>query len=290
MTSWTSIDQDKCNECGTCAMRCPFNFSMQDDKMVAHTTADNCNLCGHCVSLCPTDAITHSKMDMGNFGSFDGETTFDTDTFIQFIRERRSHRRFKDKPIPKGDLERLVDVCRYAPTGSNVQDVEMIVVEGAERRQRLSDLTVDFFEDIGARAKETLEKMTAEGGYEPGSNFMLERSAKYGERLALARSVGFDPIFYTAPATIIFHSPSVTSAPKDNCVIASTTMALTARTMGLEATYIGLFEMATKAHQPLIEELALPPGHEVFSCIILGYPAMRYLKIVDRKPMKTKWE
>jgi nitroreductase len=229
-------------------------------------------------------------MDMSNFGSFDGETTFDTDTFIQFIRERRSHRRFKDKPIPKENLEKLVDVCRYAPTGGNMQSVEIIVVEGAERRQKLSDLTVDFFKDLGARAKDTLEKMAAEGGYEPGSNFMLEQSARYGERLVLARSVGFDPIFYTAPATIIFHSPSVTSAPTANCVIASTTMALTARTMGLEATYIGLFEMATRSHQPLIEELALPPGHEVFSCIILGYPAMRYLKTVDRKLIKTKWE
>ena len=290
MTNWVSIDQEKCNSCGICALRCPFCFFQQDDVMSAQADAERCNLCGHCIGLCPTDAITHSEMEMDNFTSFDGATTFDTDTFIQFIRERRSHRNFKDKEIPREILEKLVDLCRYAPTGSNVQNTEMIVIVNPERRKKLSDLTLDFFEDLGGRAQETLEKLRAEGSYVEGSNFMLERAAQYKDRLGFARSVGFDPIFYEAPATIIFHAPVQTSAPKDNCVIASTTMGLAARTMGLEFTYIGLFEMATKAHEPLIEELALPLGHEVFSCLILGYPKMKFLRTVDRKLIKTKWE
>ena len=72
-------------------------------------------------------------------------------------------------------------------------------------------------------------------------------------------------------------------------LIASTTMNLTARTMGLEATYIGLFEFASKSYEPLIEELGLPPGHEVFSVLIMGYPILRFLRTVDRKPIKIKW-
>ena len=102
--------------------------------------------------------------------------------------------------------------------------------------------------------------------------------------------MGFDAIFYMAPATVIFHAPVQTSAPKDNGVIASTTMGLLARTMGLEFTYIGLFELASKSYEPMIEELNLPPGHEVTSCIILGYPAMRFLRTVDRNPIETRWE
>jgi hypothetical protein len=67
-------------------------------------------------------------------------------------------------------------------------------------------------------------------------------------------------------------------------------MGLVGRTMGLEFTYIGLFEMASKSYDPLSEELALPPGHEVTSCIIIGYPAMRFLRTVDRKQIKTEWQ
>lgn len=290
MSDWVTIDNEKCTVCGTCALRCPFCFAEQDDEMKTYADEDRCNLCGHCVSLCPSDAITHNKMDMANFESFDGPVDLDTETFLRFIRERRSHRRFKDKAVPREVLEKLVDAARYAPTGSNVQDTEIIVVESPERRQKLSDLTMDFFEDLGGRAQETIEQLKAEGNFKPGSNYMLEKAAQYKDRLGMARSMGFDAIFYMAPATVIFHAPVQTSAPKDNGVIASTTMGLLARTMGLEFTYIGLFELASKSYQPMVEELNLPPGHEVTSCIILGYPAMRFLRTVDRNPIKTSWE
>jgi len=287
MTSWVTIDKEKCIACGICLMRCPLVFSTKDDEMEANADADRCNLCGHCVSLCPTDAIVHSKLDMDNFGEIDEPVTFEPDTFIQFIRQRRSHRHFKDTAIPREDLEKLVDTCRYAPTGSNVQGVEILVVQDPEKRQRLSDLTLDFFEDFGAHAAEAAEKLKAEG--QPLSEF-LKKSLRYRDRLGYARKMGFDAIFYWAPAVIIFHSAQGPSSPKDDCVIASTTMGLTARTMGLESTYIGLFEMASKGYEPLIEELALPPGHEVYSVLIMGYPRLKFLKTVDRKPIETRWE
>ena len=141
---WVSLDKDKCNNCGFCVQRCPLCFRKQGDEITAQVDENCCNLCGHCVSLCPTDAIVHHKLDMDNFIKIDKPVAYDTDTFIQFIRERRSHRHFKSKPIPKEDLEKLIDACRYSPTGSNVQNVEIIVVEDPERMQKLSDMTVDY--------------------------------------------------------------------------------------------------------------------------------------------------
>ena len=290
MTNWVSIDKDKCNDCGICILRCARCFSMQDDEITVQADENCCNLCGHCIALCPTEGIVHDKMDPDNFIVVGAGVSFETDSFVQFIRQRRSHRHFKDKEIPKEDLEKLIDICRYAPTGSNVQTVEIIVLRDPERRQKLSDLTVDFFEDMGARAEKKLEKLEAEGTATPEKVQFLQSTLQYRDRLLLARKVGYDPIFHRAPTVIIFHSPVQTSTPKDNCVIASTTMGLTARTMGLETTYIGLFEMASKNYQPLIEELGLPAGHEVFSVLIMGYPMLRFLRTVDRKPIKTRWE
>jgi nitroreductase len=242
------------------------------------------------MALCPTNAIVHAKLATDNFIPVGDGVSFDTDTFIQFIRERRSHRHFKDKRIPVNVLERLIDACRYAPTGSNVQTVEIMVVQNPERRQKLSDLTVDFFDDIGARAARTLKKAHSGGQEIPEDRETLERTIVYRERMLMARDAGIDPIFYKARAVMIFHSPNNTSTPKDNCVIAATTIGLIARTMGLETTYIGLFEMAAKTYQPLVDELKLPPGHEVYSVLILGYPKLRFLRTVDRKPIHTTWE
>ena len=177
-----------------------------------------------------------------------------------------------------------------APTGSNVQTVEIIVVQNPERIKKLSDLTVDFFYYAGEKAGQKLEKLKAEGKDTPEKIQAMESTLKYRDQLVLARKTGFDPIFYKVPALIIFHSPVQTSTPKDNCVIASTTMGLLARTMGLETTYIGLFEAASKTHQPLIDELELPAGNQVFSALIIGYPKLNFLRTVDRRPIMTRWE
>jgi hypothetical protein len=77
---------------------------------------------------------------------------------------------------------------------------------------------------------------------------------------------------------------------KDDCVIASTTVGFLARTMGLEYTYIGIFEGAANNSPAVMDELKLPKGNSVYSVIILGYPKMRFYRTVDRKPAKVMYE
>lgn len=286
--SWTTIDSDKCNQCGICVLRCPRCYSKKDDIIISHANIDCCNICGHCVSLCPTDAITHSKMDMNNFISADKEIGIDADTFIKMIRQRRSHRHFKDKEIPKQDIEKLIDTCRYAPTGGNLQEIDVMVIQNQDKINELSNLTVDFFDMIGTSAEKQRNELPAEEGDSKKAE-LLQRTITYKERLTQARDLGYDPIFHKAPAVIIFHANLQTVSAKDDCVIASTTMGLTAMTMGLGSTYIGLFEMAAKNHPPANQGLNLPDGHGVFSVLIMGYPKLNYLKTVDRKPIKTTW-
>lgn len=286
--TWVTIDQEKCNGCGICVLRCARCYSKKDDTVTVHADINCCNLCGHCVSLCPTEAIVHSKMDMGNFIVMDKEIGIDTGSFIKMIRQRRSHRHFKDKEIPRKDIEKLIDTCRYAPTGGNLQEVEIMVIQNQGKIKELSNLTVDFFNIIGTSAEKQLKELPSE---ESGSKKaeLLQRTATYKERLSQARDLGYDPIFHKAPAVIIFHAHLQTASAKDDCVIASTTMGLTAMTMGLGTTYIGLYDAAAKNHPPAIEALNLPEGHGVFSVLIMGYPKLKYLRTVDRKPIKTTW-
>lgn len=286
--SWVTIDQDKCNGCGVCVLRCASCFSEENEKITAHADMDCCNLCGHCVSLCPTNAIIHTKMDMENFIAVEKEAGIDTDSFIKFIRKRRSQRHFKKKEIPRQDIEKLIDVCRYAPTGANLQGVEIMVIQNQEKIKELSNLTVDFFNILGTSAEKQLDELPLEEKTSKKAE-LLQRTARYKERLTLARETGYDPIFHKAPAVIIFHSHLQTSSAKDDCVIASTTMGLTAMTMGLGTTYIGLYEAAAKNHPPANDALNLPPGHGVFSVLIMGYPKLKYLRTTDRKPIKTTW-
>jgi len=284
--NWVSIDKDKCNECGICVLRCMNCFSQSEAGIVVQADITNCNICGHCVALCPAGAVTHDEMAMDNFIETKKTPLFETDAFIRFIRRRRSHRDFKDKLIPKADLEKLIDTCRYAPTGSNDQNVNIMVIQNQSRIEKLADLTIDFFQQLGESFVAKIEALKAEDKEIPEE---LQKIFFYADRLTMARRAGINPIFYNAPAVIIFHAPKKGSTPKDNCVIASTTMGLTAMTMGLESTYIGLFEMAA-SDLKINKELKLPAGHQVYSVLILGYPALKYLRTTDRKPLKVRWD
>ena len=144
--NWITIDKDKCDKCGICVLRCPQCFSKDGDKIFVQADAESCSLCGHCVALCHKEAIAHSEMDMNNFIGIDPEVNITQEEFKAFLRSRRSHRDFKDKEIPRQDLDELVDMCRYAPTGGNMQNVQVIVVRDKEVIQKISDITVDTFE------------------------------------------------------------------------------------------------------------------------------------------------
>ncbi len=286
--SWVTIDKDKCNDCGICAVRCPRCFTFTDKNISVQADENCCIICGHCVSLCPTGAIAHSRMDANNFESAGTPVQYQPDEFMRFIRQRRSHRHFKDKVVSKDTIEHLIEAARYAPTGGNVQGVDIIVLEDDERKKMLSDLTIDFFAEMGLKAAEKLKTMPDD--LQTPARLQLEKTARYRKNMLLAKSIGYDPIFHHAPLVLIFHSLLETSTPKDNCVIASTTVGLFGRTLGLEFTYIGLLEMAARSYPPLAEAIGLPEGHEVQSVLIVGYPKLKYLRLVDRKPLNVRWE
>jgi nitroreductase len=263
---------------------------MNGDEIAVEADEKCCALCGHCVSLCPAGAIVHHKMDMGNFKDVSQREIIKTDDFVQFIRERRTHRHFTKKKIPKKDLEKLIDTVRYSPTGGNDQTVEIILIQTPERRRRLSDLTVDHVAAMGVELAKKLEELKAGNKGTTEEILQIEKMVKFREFLVQAKKTGHDPVFYDAPAVAIFHSTVRTVTPKDNCVIASTTMGLLARTMGLETTYIALFENASKASQPIRDELKLPEDNQVFSVLVIGYPKFKYYRTVDRRPIRTRWE
>lgn len=67
---------------------------------------------------------------------------------FEVIKKRRSVRLFQDKPVPMEDLVKIVDAGRLAPSGSNLQRREFIIITDKSILTRLNDVQPVF--DTGA--------------------------------------------------------------------------------------------------------------------------------------------
>ena len=57
------------------------------------------------------------------------------------IKNRRSNRKFLDKPVEKEKLDRILETSLRAPSWKNAQSYRILVVQG-EARKKLSDRLV----------------------------------------------------------------------------------------------------------------------------------------------------
>ena len=73
---------------------------------------------------------------------------------LEAISRRRSIRRFKDKPVPRELLEKLLTAAVQAPSAKNRQPWRFVVLEGAAK-DKLSRLMLQGAESLKARGEET---------------------------------------------------------------------------------------------------------------------------------------
>jgi nitroreductase len=97
------------------------------------------------------------------------------DTF-EAITKRRSIRQFTGAPVPKADLEKIVEAARWAATGSNRQPWDFVVV--TERS------TIDEFRPAGAWLTQAAAVIVVV--MDPGSRWWVEDGAAAIENMLLA--------------------------------------------------------------------------------------------------------
>jgi nitroreductase len=60
-------------------------------------------------------------------------------TVIEAIEKRYSCRSYKDKPVEKEKLDRILEAARLAPSAKNLQDWRFVVVTDGDTRRRLAE-------------------------------------------------------------------------------------------------------------------------------------------------------
>jgi nitroreductase len=188
----------------------------------------------------------------------------------QFLKSRRSIRVFKPEPVPRDALAKLIDIARYAPSGSNRQPVQWLVVESPELVKRLSWLVTDWMRVAIAETPEMADRLP------------LHRMTRALER-------GIDPILRGAPHVILAHAPKDQPSAQQDGLIALTYLELAAYSLGLGACWAGFLYFAVTSYRPMREALQFPPGNHCLGAMMIGYPKHGFRRIPLRNEPEIIW-
>jgi nitroreductase len=62
-----------------------------------------------------------------------------------------------------------------------------------------------------------------------------------------------------------------------------------AQAMGLGTCIIGYFLTAAERDPSIIKGLNIPENEKIFTCCTVGYPALAFRRLVQRKPPVVRW-
>lgn len=269
-----AIDRDKCKRDGICVAVCPGGVIEIKEPEAFPSLVEGgeelCINCGHCVAVCPQGAFRLATMKPEDCAPVKKELLPAPEQVEHLLRSRRSVRSYKQKPVPREILGRLIDIARYAPSGHNDQPTRWIVVEDAKELERLKVMTVDWMRSVIKEWPET--EVT----------IILDSFVNSWER-------GEDRILRGAPHVIIGHASKSALSPQVDCSTALTYLELAAHSLGLGACWAGALQAAAASHPPIVEALQIPEGHQCFGAMMVGYPRHEFRRIPLRNIPQTLW-
>jgi nitroreductase len=76
---------------------------------------------------------------------------------IDAIKGRRSIRKYKPDPVPKGDIDKIIESACWAPSGSNMQQWKFIVIEDSSLKEKLANAIENVAGDTTEKFKDDTE-------------------------------------------------------------------------------------------------------------------------------------
>jgi nitroreductase/NAD-dependent dihydropyrimidine dehydrogenase PreA subunit len=316
-----TVDETKCTKCGRCFHSCPtygYRWKKGDvPRPVGFGGFEQaCLNCGNCIVVCPVDAITMSGCFSIRSGRYKGllekrmappdptgaGATKENYTEIEpelteverGIYTRRSNRLFRDKPVPKALLHRILEAGRFAPSAGNCQPYRFIVITNQnvikefERRSMVSlRLLKNLY--LSKSGKRSLFKSIV---FSIASYLMINKMDPRPFTAMEKADRTENKMFFDAPVVIlILKDKRGVSNPDLDAGICSQNMVLAAHSLGLGTCYVSL--PMTPLASPLMagfrKRIGIVPPFEAVTSLAIGYAKGKIDKPVLRDTPGTKW-
>lgn len=189
----------------------------------------------------------------------------DYQSFLELVQRRRSIRVFTADPVPDELVDQVIEAARWAPSGTNSQPWEFVVVRDQEMKERIAGLVkpqLYLAHDAEMTRPEDMRWPSA------------------------ARPVT-DPSWKDAPVLVVVCGdqrtkksyPLFAQLARGDSIFASS-LANAFLNMTLAATALGLgSHWATATSHPsvmpmIMEALGIPDDFVIYDTLVLGYPAI----------------
>ncbi|BBO82522.1 nitroreductase family protein [Desulfosarcina ovata] len=267
-----NVDTEKCKQDGLCAGDCPAGviyFKPGQYPELKRGAEAMCLRCGHCVAICPHGAMDHAEVALADCPPIDPALAITKDQAVQFLRSRRSVRRFKADPVEKADLQRLIEIGRYAPTASNAQVLRWLVINDKGRLDTIAGKVIDWMRGLVAGSGEGL--------------------LPYMPAVVNAWDKGFNSIFQTASCLVVAMAPAGSRNGMVDLTLALSYLELAAPQFGMGTCWAGILQHAMESSPAIKAEVGIPADVPYHYPMMIGYSKVRYYRLPERKPPVITW-
>lgn len=269
-----TVDPIKCDGDGLCVEACAPKIIRIRGQGALPTVVKGgeayCIDCGHCVAVCPTGALSRDTLKPEDCAPIDRSLVIGEAQALQLFRSRRSIRSYRERPVEREKLDRLVQIAGYAPSAHNARLVGLVVAADAAAVRHISGLVIDWLRSV---VHDTPAVAQSHGF----------------DQLVRAWDRGVDLISRGAPHLIMAHGPRKATMGREDCLLALAHIELAAISLGLGATWAGYIMAALREHPPLVDAIGVPKGHQCHAALMVGYPKFRYTRMPVRKPPAVHW-
>ncbi|MGD8466110.1 MAG: nitroreductase family protein [Anaerolineae bacterium] len=288
------IQAETCTACGLCGQVCPnlIMYNAGDSQMALRPDRlPLCIQCGHCMAVCPTRSIVVDGLSYERdfFPLPNGPVA--SLPFAQMITTRRAVRNFKDQPVSRELLERVVEAISFAPPSFPPIKTGLVVVQDSAVIRRALPEMIELYD----RLVRTMHHPVARLFVRRKVGRATFRTLKHhvvplmASRLPELKEGSEDTITRHAPAMLLFHAHRDADNYEADAHIALTYGLLAAHALGLGACAIDLIPPAVEQSPTLRTLFSIPDSNAVVACMVLGYPRLQYQCGIKRQLKGVTW-
>ncbi len=294
MLDVVGINSETCKACGLCGEVCPIRIMKKDGGDRISFRQDRlffCIKCGQCMAVCPTQSIVVDGLAYSRDFFTMPEGSLAEMPFLEMITKRRAIRNFKDQPVPRELLEKVVQAITFAPPGFTPIKTEIVVVQDPTVIRKALPEMIKVYDGLMKAMRNPIARFFIRrkvGG-------MKFKTLKHhvvplmNSRLPELKQGVEDTITRYAPAMIVFHAHRDAENYEADIFIALTYGFLAVHALGLGGSAIDLIPPAIQNNPVLRKLFSIPDSNVVVASMILGYPKYRYQRGIKRELKSVAW-